>query len=270
MGDNLNDVNSNVSEKMRYKNTNRLFNVLKVVFKRIVFLISLFFKKINVTDFKICNIKVKLSKEGRSTIIFIFSLFILFFICFGFSFLTAVLFLILLLTVYFFRDPERVLPNRNNIVVSPCDGLILNIEPSHLPSELRSGDTDEYIKISVFMNIADVHVQRIPVDCKVKQIEYIKGAFINASFDKASKDNERNIVLVERENGDNICIVQIAGLVSRRIVCNLTKDEICKIGERYGMIKFGSRIELYLPRNYNIEVLPGQRLVCGETVVASF
>ena len=120
------------------------------------------------------------------------------------------------------------------------------------------------------MNITDLHVQRVPVDCKVKQIEYVKGAFINASLDKASKDNERNIVLFERENGDNICVVQIAGFVARRIVCDLMKDEICKIGERYGMIKFGSRIEVYVPKSYKIEVLEGQRAVCGETIFARF
>jgi phosphatidylserine decarboxylase len=175
-----------------------------------------------------------------------------------------------MLTIWFFRDPERVLPDKKNVVVSPCDGLILKIETASLPEELNSDDSSEYTKISTFINVTDMHVQRIPVDGTIKQIEYIKGTFINASLDKASKDNERNLVLMEAKNGDTICIVQIAGFVARRIVCDVKKDEVCKVGERYGMIKFGSRIELYIPKRYKVEVLAGQRLVCGETVVASW
>ena len=112
--------------------------------------------------------------------------------------------------------------------------------------------------------------QQYPVDGVIKQVEYVNGLFVNASLDKASKDNERNYVLIKAQNGDSICITQIAGLVARRIVCNVRKDEMCSVGERYGMIKFGSRIELYIPKHYKVEVLKGQRLVCGETVVASF
>ena len=217
-----------------------------------------------------CLHNVTIAKEGRNTIYIIIALVVISFLATGLGFITTSLMFAMFLTLYFFRDPVRVLPDRKNVFVSPCDGLILNMTTSSLPEELGGKDKKEYTKISVFMNINDVHIQRIPVDCVVKQIEYVKGAFVNASLDKESKDNERNIVLFERENGDNICIVQIAGLLARRIVCHLTQDEQCKIGEKYGMIKFGSRIEMYLPTNYKIEVLKGQRLVCGETVVASF
>ena len=219
---------------------------------------------------KKCFDNVTIAREGKSTIYVIIVLIVISFLATGLEFLTTSLIFVMFLTLYFFRDPIRVLPDRKNVIVSPCDGLILNITTSSLPEELGGRDKNEYTKISVFMNISDVHIQRIPVDGIVKQIEYVKGAFVNASLDKESKDNERNIVLLERENGDNICIVQIAGFIARRIVCYLTKDEQCKVGEKYGMIKFGSRIEIYLPMNYKIEVLKGQRLVCGETVVASF
>ena len=217
-----------------------------------------------------CLNNFTIAKEGKSTIYVMIFIIVISFLATGLEFITTTLIFVMFLTLYFFRDPVRVLPDRQNVIVSPCDGLILNITTSTLPEELGGKDKNEYTKISVFMNINDVHVQRIPVDCTVKQIEYVKGAFVNASLDKESKDNERNIVLFERENGDNICVVQIAGFIARRIVCHLTKDEQCKIGEKYGMIKFGSRIEIYLPTNYKIEVLKGQRLVCGETVVAVF
>ena len=231
---------------------------------------SFLISKIHITQLKIGDFHVKFAKDGKNTILFVFTIFLISFVVLGIGALTVFIFCFLLLTLYFFRDPERVLPEKQNVVISPCDGRILTIETSSLPKELGGKDVKEYTKISVFMSIGDVHVQRMPVDCIVKQIEYIKGAFINASFDKSSKDNERNIVLLERENGDNICVVQIAGFIARRIVCDLTQDEVCKIGERYGMIKFGSRIEIYVPKSYKIEVLEGQRVVCGETVVASF
>ena len=226
--------------------------------------------------FNPCSIKfgqcvdLKISKHGVKIIYFVIAVCFISLICTGLGFLTTTLLFFLMLTIWFFRDPERVLPDKKNVVVSPCDGLILKIETASLPEELNSDDSSEYTKISTFMNVTDMHVQRIPVDGTIKQIEYIKGTFINASLDKASKDNERNLVLMEAKNGDTICIVQIAGFVARRIVCDVKKDEVCKVGERYGMIKFGSRIELYIPKRYKVEVLAGQRLVCGETVVASW
>ena len=227
-------------------------------------------KKFNICNFKIGKNEILISKHGKITIYIMMVLCFLSLLCTGVGFLTTTLMFCVLFTLWFCRDPERVIPDKKNIIVSPCDGLILSIDKEGLPEELNSDDKSDYTKISVLLRVTDVHIQRIPVDSIVKQIEYIKGAFINASFDKASKDNERNIVLLERKNGDNICISQIAGLISRRIICDVKKDEICQIGERYGMIKFGSRVEIYLPKNYKIEVLEGQRLVGGETVVATF
>jgi len=259
--------NKNTDLKSKFKKF--VFVIVEIV-RKIISVITTLFKNVRITNIKIGNFNVKISKDGKNTIIFLIVACFISFLIFGLGCITTTALFLLLMTFFFFRDPERILPNRKDIVVSPCDGLILNISTSSLPEELSNKDTREYTKISIFMNILDVHVQRMPVDCKIKQIKYIKGAFINASLDKASKDNERNIVLVEKENGDNICIVQIAGLIARRIVCNATIDETFKIGERYGMIKFGSRIELYVPKHYKIEVLEGQRLVCGETVVASF
>ena len=252
------------------RETKQFLSKLKVVLIKVKGSFCWLIQTINLTHLKIGDFRIQLAKDGKGTILFVFAIFLISFIGLGIGATTMIALFLLLLTLYFFRDPERVLPDKKNIVVSPCDGKILKIETSSLPEELSGSDTNEYTKISVFMNVNDVHVQRMPIDCRVKRIEYIKGAFINASLDKASKDNERNIVLVERENGDNICIVQIAGFIARRIVCSVEKDEMCKIGERYGMIKFGSRIELYLPKNYKIEVLAGQRVVCGETIVASF
>ena len=227
-------------------------------------------KNININNLKISGVEIGISRHGNSTIFVVLGITVVSFFAFGLGFVTTSLLFFLIITMYFFRDPVRVLPKRKNVVVSPCDGIVLKICPSLLPEELNLNDKNEYTKISTFMNITDMHIQRMPVDCIVRRIEYIKGTFINASFDKASKDNERNIVLVEGKNGDTLCIVQIAGFVARRIVCTVGKDEVCKVGEKYGMIKFGSRIELYIPKSYNVEISVGQRLVCGETVVANF
>ena len=227
-------------------------------------------KKFNICDFKIGKTEILISKHGKITIYIMMVLCFLSLLCTGVGFLTTTLMFCVLFTLWFCRDPERVIPDKKNIIVSPCDGMVISIDKTKLPEELNSEDKDNYTKISVLLKITDVHIQRIPVDGIVKQVEYIKGAFINASFDKASKDNERNIVLLERKNGDKICITQIAGLISRRIICDVKQDEICQIGERYGMIKFGSRVEIYLPNGYTVEVLEGQRLVGGETVVATF
>ena len=251
-------------------NKQKLLRVMQNILNNIKKALLSLVKKVNFKNIKFGNFSFTLSENGRGTIFFVFFLLLFSFIFLGIGFLTTTLFFFFILTLYFFRDPDRVLPNKKNVVVSPCDGLIINIATSMLPKELSIDDQKEYTKISVFMNITDVHVQRIPVDCNVKQIEYIKGKFINASFDKSSEDNERNLLLLERENGDRICVVQIAGFIARRIVCNVEKDEICKIGEKYGMIKFGSRIEIYIPKNYKINVLKGQRVVCGETILCEF
>ena len=255
------------SEKKKDKKINK--NILSFLnkFKKMFFKIP---SEADIANPKTSLLNINITKDGRTTLFIVFGVLILSYIIFGIGCISTIMLFLCLITIYFFRDPERVLPETKNAIISPCDGKILKIETASLPDELGGKDKKEYTKISVFMNIMDVHIQRIPVNCKVKQIEYIKGTFINATLDKASKDNERNIVLFERENGDNICVVQISGFISRRIVCHIEKEQTCNIGERYGMIKFGSRVEIYVPKNYKIEVLAGQRVISGETVVASF
>ena len=245
-------------------------NVFLEFVKNFSLLLWKYIKNFNIGNLNLGNCKIKISKYGRNTILFFMVLCFISLICFGLGFLTTALLFLLLFVSWFFRDPDRIVVKKNNSVISPSDGIILNIETASLPEELNINDNHEYTKISVFLALTDVHIQRIPVDGIIKQVEYVNGTFINASFDKASKDNERNYIVIERNNGDKVCVAQIAGLVSRRIVCDVKKDEVCSIGERYGIIKFGSRIELYVPKNYKIEVLAGQRVIGGETVMASF
>lgn len=177
-------------------------------------------------------------------------------------------FIAALFAFYFFRDPCRYTPIGEDLVISPADGILLPVTYSRLPEELNMGD-DEYIKISIFMSVFNVHVNRNPVSGLVKKAIYIPGKFFNADLDKASKDNERNLILVETDKGDSICYVQIAGLVARRIVSKLQKDDNVKVGDRFGLIKFGSRLDVYLPKDkYDVKVLNGQTMVAGETILA--
>lgn len=173
-----------------------------------------------------------------------------------------------LFAYYFFRDPERYTPVGDNLIISPADGIVLPVIETTLPEELSMGK-EKYIKISVFMSVFNVHVNRNPVSGKVLQTLYIAGKFFNADLDKASKDNERNLVLVENDSGDKICYVQIAGLVARRIVSRIKKGDNVLVGERFGLIKFGSRLDIYLPvSKYEVGVLMGQTVIGGETVLA--
>lgn len=167
---------------------------------------------------------------------------------------------------YFFRDPIRAIPGEK-VIVSPADGLITFIGKSKNPLN-ENTDQDQYIKISIFLSVFDVHVNRMPVDAKITQIKYIPGKFINATLDKSSKENERNIILANNEN-DKFYIVQIAGLIARRIVCTIKNKQEVKKGDRIGIIKFGSRVDLYLPENYNILVTKNQRVVGGETIISN-
>ena len=167
---------------------------------------------------------------------------------------------------YFFRDPVRVIPGEK-VIVSPSDGLVTYIGISKNPLSDKS-DQNNYKKISIFLSVFDVHVNRMPVDAKISQIKYIPGKFINATLDKSSEENERNIILAENNN-DKFYIVQIAGLIARRIVCTIKNKQEVNKGDRIGIIKFGSRVDLYLPENYNIMVTKGQRVVGGETIISN-
>lgn len=168
---------------------------------------------------------------------------------------------------YFFRNPERVTPVNDNFIISPADGIVQTIKEVTPPSELGLGD-DEMIRISIFLNVFNVHINRVPATGRILLLHYHPGKFFNASLDKASIHNERQSVLMETVNGIKIAFVQIAGLIARRIVCDLEEAQTVKAGQRYGLIRFGSRADIYLPLKTAILVSEGQTCIGGETVLA--
>ena len=167
---------------------------------------------------------------------------------------------------YFFRDPDRVIIDNNNYLVSPADGEIIKVEEVDGPKELGL-ENKKFNKISVFMNVFDCHVNRTPCAGKIEEILYKPGTFVNASLDKASEDNERNYFKIKDTDNNDIIVVQIAGLVARRIVCESNKDQELKQGDRIGMIRFGSRADVYY-ENYQPLVKVGQKAISGETLLA--
>jgi len=169
--------------------------------------------------------------------------------------------------IFFFRDPDRVTPNRPGLVISPADGVVQMVVDAAPPPELEMGP-EPLTRISVFMNVFNCHVNRSPVDGTVVKLAYRPGKFLNASLDKASEDNERQAVRLRMQDGREFACVQIAGLVARRILCDLSPDQSLRAGERIGMIRFGSRVDLYLPRGVASMAVPGQTAVAGETVLA--
>ena len=188
-------------------------------------------------------------------------------ILYNFSSFLGLIGLVLTIWVYyFFRDPERVIIEDDNYLVSPADGEVIKVEEVDGPKELGL-ENKKFNKISIFMNVFDCHVNRTPCKGKIEEILYKPGKFLNASFDKASEDNERNYYKIKDVNGNDIIIVQIAGLIARRIVCESSKDQELKQGERIGMIRFGSRADVYY-ENYQPLVKIGQRAISGETLLA--
>jgi phosphatidylserine decarboxylase len=169
--------------------------------------------------------------------------------------------------VYFFRDPDRVTPVRDGLVVSPADGVVVSIAPAVPPPELEMGETPRQ-RIGIFMNVFDVHVNRSPCDGTITKKVYSPGLFINATLDKASEDNERMALRMTTASGKDIAFVQIAGLVARRIVCPAEEGDVLKAGERFGIIRFGSRVDVYLDEGTTPMVVVGQRTLGGETVIA--
>lgn len=172
--------------------------------------------------------------------------------------------------LYFFRDPVRMVPDKKGFVISSADGRVSHItEKVCLPKELKKADNDkeEYTRVSTFLSVFDVHVNRIPIAGKIKEIAYIPGKFMNAELDKASDDNERSVTLIETEDKTEVAFVQIAGLIARRIKNNIKEDQDMKTGERMGIIRFGSRVDIYLPKGVAPQVVVGQRVVGGETVI---
>ena len=175
----------------------------------------------------------------------------------------------LLLTVwvyYFFRDPDRVIIENDNYLVSPADGEVIKVEEVDGPKEVGL-ENKRFRKISIFMNVFDCHVNRTPCSGSVEEILYKPGKFLNASFDKASEDNERNYYKIKDTHGNDIIVVQIAGLIARRIVCETNKDQVLNQGDRIGMIRFGSRADIYY-ENYEPLVKVGQKTISGETLLA--
>ena len=168
---------------------------------------------------------------------------------------------------YFFRDPVRHTPIREGLVISPADGIVQMISKAVPPSEVEM-PIEALTRISIFMNVFDVHVNRSPVDGQISGLGYRPGAFLNASLDKASEENERQVVKITMADGMEIVLVQIAGLVARRILCWVEREQPIRVGERFGMIRFGSRVDVYLPEGVSPLVVVGQKAVAGETVLA--
>lgn len=209
--------------------------------------------------------KIKITRYGYPIIGCAFIITFIFFLA-GIHFLFLPAFLFTVFSLYFFRDPERTIPQDEDLLVSPADGKILKTE--YLDSSLYDGK--KCVKVSIFMSVFNVHVNRIPFSGTIKDIKYFPGKFFNASFDKASLDNERNAVLIETDNNKTFWTVQIAGLIARRIVTGIRKGDKVKKGERFGMIRFGSRLELYLPPECEILVKKGEIVKAGSSVICKF
>ena len=182
------------------------------------------------------------------------------------NFLGLIGFVLTIWVYYFFRDPDRVIINDDDYLVSPADGEVIKVEEADGPKELGL-ENKKFKKISVFMNVFDCHVNRTPCAGKIEEILYKPGKFVNASLDKASEDNERNYFKIKDSHNNDIIVVQIAGLVARRIVCESNKDQELKQGDRIGMIRFGSRADIYY-ENYEPLVKVGQKAISGETLLA--
>ena len=206
----------------------------------------------------------KIHKEGYKFLAV--SIITTFIILFFSKFLGTLFIIITVWIYYFFRDPERYSIGDDKFLVSPADGLVTDVSEKSGPEELRLENTS-YTKISIFMNVFNCHVNRVPISGKVEEIFYKPGKFLNASLDKASEENERNYYKIKLNNGEEIIIVQIAGLIARRIVCDVEQGQELKQGDRIGMIRFGSRVDVYF-KNKKPLVKLGQNIVAGESLLA--
>jgi phosphatidylserine decarboxylase len=173
--------------------------------------------------------------------------------------------LIAIFVLQFFRDPPRVIPQQPGVVVSPADGRIVVVEKTE---DIYAGR--EALKISIFMNVFNVHSNRAPVDGKIEKIQYFPGKFVNADLDKASIENERNAMIITASNGQTVSCVQVAGLIARRILCYVREGEFLTRGQRYGFIRFGSRVDVYLPLSAKPKVVVGDKVAATETILAEF
>ena len=207
----------------------------------------------------------RIHKEGYKFLAI--SILTTFIVLFFSNFLGILFILITVWVYYFFRDPDRYSINDDNYLVSPADGLITDISEKSGPEELRLENTS-FTRISVFMNVFNCHVNRVPSSGKIEEIYYKPGKFLNASLDKASEENERNYFKIRLNNGEEVIIVQIAGLIARRIVCEVEQEQELKQGDRIGMIRFGSRVDVYF-KNKKTLAKVGQNVIAGESLIAS-
>lgn len=204
-----------------------------------------------------------IAREGYPFIIFF--LVITIFIAFlGISWLFASAAIISFFTIWFFRNPERDFREEEKVVIAPADGKVIKVEDVDISGEMSG----RFKKISIFMNVFNVHVNRAPYSGKIEAINYHEGKFVSANLDKASSDNERNAIMIRSDEKFPIWVVQIAGLIARRIVCWVRVGDMVKKGERFGLIRFGSRVDVYLPENSRITVEIGQKVKAGETYLA--
>jgi len=206
----------------------------------------------------------KLHKEGyRFLAIAAFITFILLLIS---NFFGTISLILTIWVYYFFRDPDRFPVNDDNYLVSPADGVITQIIETNGPKEIGL-ENKKYTRVSIFMNVFNCHVNRVPSSGKIAEIYYKPGKYFNATLDKASDENERNYVKIKGSNGDELIVVQIAGLIARRIVCEVRKDDEIKQGDKFGIIRFGSRVDLYF-ENYQLLARLNQKTIGGETLIA--
>jgi phosphatidylserine decarboxylase len=172
-----------------------------------------------------------------------------------------------LFTLWFFRNPERKTPKNSNYIISSADGKVCLIDNAIPPQEVQFG-TKQMLRICVFMNVFNVHINRSPIEGKIDKVIYKKGSFFNASLDKASEKNERSSMIISNTNGTQLVVVQIAGLIARRILSFVSDNQYLDQGERYGLIRFGSRVDIYMPLNSSINCKVGDKVIAGESVLA--
>ena len=176
-------------------------------------------------------------------------------------------YLLTLFTLWFFRNPERKTPKNSNYIISSADGKVCLIDNAIPPQEVQLG-TNQMLRICVFMNVFNVHINRSPIEGKIDKVIYKKGSFFNASLDKASEKNERSSMIISNTNGTQLVVVQIAGLIARRILSFVSDNQYLDQGERYGLIRFGSRVDIYMPLNSSINCKVGDKVIAGESVLA--
>lgn len=176
-------------------------------------------------------------------------------------------YLLTLFTLWFFRNPERKTPKNSNYIISSADGKVCLIDNAIPPQEVQFG-TNQMLRICVFMNVLNVHINRSPIEGKIDKVIYKKGSFFNASLDKASEKNERSSMIISNTNGTKLVVVQIAGLIARRILSFVSDNQYLDQGERYGLIRFGSRVDIYMPLNSSINCKVGDKVIAGESVLA--